>query len=407
MAIKYTAALLVLLASPLLAGPPRLVREIDLNRTVAALPDFAPFAILAFSPDENWLAVAVGAGQVEHSKADRNADLGPSESLLLVPLNGTARKPVQISLGLRPAGNPAWSPDSATVLVEGFENGPLFPRGDGIAKLWDLRGDELLRRRGQGLTVSTSLDLGKIGDGPIGGIFGYLDSTHLLARRMPAKKMPPAFETIDLQGQVVDTWTVPNHWAVADISPERGLLAILNEQATKTLVVDHQSKNVILTRDNPSGHRSGYNIAEGGRWQFFTESGKTLCSVGSSATDEPRFDTTTVCWDVDSGTKIAEFDGFPGGDPAAASSHGSRLVLTHNIAFPHKKGAIVFPDDKRGAIVFPGGKRVVWDFRTGREIADWEVPEIATSSHGDVAISSSGRYVAETAGSLVRIYELP
>ena len=90
-------------------------------------------------------------------------------------------------------------------------------------------------------------------EGPPGGIFGFLDSKHLLALRTPAKGMPTAFETLDLQGQVVDTWTVPKHWTVADISPERGLLAILTDQATKTLVVDHTSKKVILARDNPPG----------------------------------------------------------------------------------------------------------------------------------------------------------
>lgn len=174
------------------------------------------------------------------------------------------------------------------------------------------------------------------------------------------------------------------------------------EGASKTLVVDHASKKVILTRDNPSGSPAfGYPgfAYQGGAWQFFTESGRTLCSVGSVGTGNAELDTTTECWDVDSGRKIAKFDGFPGGAPAAASSHGSRLVLTHDIAFPKRDTALVFPR----------GERVVWDFRSGAEIAAWEVPQIAHSSHiqDHVAISSSGRYVAETAGALLRIYALP
>jgi hypothetical protein len=390
--MKYTAAMIVLLAAPLVsAPPPRLVREIDLKRIVPAIPDFAPFASFAFSPDENWLAVAVGATQVEHRKSNRNIDLGPSQTLLLVPLNGTVGQQVQISPGLRPIGNPAWSPDSATVLVEGFANNSSFPPADAIAKLWNLRGDELLRRPAPGLSM------GKTFDGPIGGIFGFLDSKHLLARRIPAKGVPDAFETIDLAGQVVDTWTVPKHWEVADISPERGLLAILTDQASKTLVVDHQSKKVILTKANPFGLQGYANASMHGRWQYFTESGKTLCSVGSVATGDPGLDVPTECWDVDGGRKIAQFHRFLGGAPAAASSHGSRLVLTHDIAFPHRSAGVVFP----------GGERVVWDFRSGSEIAAWEAPQISTSSIDHVAISSSGRYVAETAGTLLRIYELP
>ena len=109
--------------------------------------------------------------------------------------------------------------------------------------------------------------------------------------------------------------------------------------------------------------------------------------------------TITECWRRrTSGRKIAQFDGFRGGAPAAASSYGSRLVLTRDIAFP-----------RRGdALVFPRAKRVVWDFRSG-EIAAWEVPQIAYVSNilDHVAISSSGRYVAETVGDLLRIYALP
>ena len=47
--MKYSAAIIVLLAAPLMsAPPPRLVREIDLNQTFQAGPDFEPFAPLLF-----------------------------------------------------------------------------------------------------------------------------------------------------------------------------------------------------------------------------------------------------------------------------------------------------------------------------------------------------------------------
>ena len=47
--MKYTAAMIVLLASPLVsAPPPKLVREIDLNQTVPARPDFDAFRNLCF-----------------------------------------------------------------------------------------------------------------------------------------------------------------------------------------------------------------------------------------------------------------------------------------------------------------------------------------------------------------------
>jgi hypothetical protein len=379
--MTHTAALIVLLAAPLVsAPPPKLIREIDLNQIILARHGFTPSATFAFSPDENWVAVAVGTHPLDRRNPHQNVDQG-SESLLLVRLNGTADQTVQIQPGLRPVGSPVWSPNSAAILVQGFaHNTNKYTAG--IVKLWDLKGDELLHLDGPGFSE----------DQPVGGIFGFLDPEHLLARRIPAKGAPAAFETVNLQGQVVDTWTVPKHWTVVDISPDRGLLAVLPKQAPKTLIVDATSKKVVLAKDNPHGYL-GY---EGGAWQYFTEGGKTLCSVGSVGTGNPQFDTATECWDVDSGKKIAQFEGFPGGAPAAASPQGSRLVLTRDLAFP-----------RRGVgLVYPLGERVAWDFRSGIEIAAWDAPQIvwtnASHIYDSVAMSSS-----DSVGALFRIYELP
>jgi len=382
--MKYTALMIVLLAAPLVsAPPPKLVREIDLNQIVPPRPGFTPSAALAFSPDENWVAVAVGT----HLKDRRhqNVDQG-SDSLLLVRLNGTADQTVQIHPGLNPVGSPVWSPNSGAVLVQGFADN-RDPYTDGIVKLWDLKGDELLHLDGPGFSEGQ----------PVGGIFGFLDPEHMLARRIPITGTPAAFETINLKGKVVDTWTVPKHWRVVDISPDRGILAVLSERATKTLIVDSTSKKVVLAKDNPHGYLGD----DGGSWQYFTEGGKTLCSVGSVGRGNPQFDTATECWDVDSGKKIAQLEGFPGGAPAAASPQGSLLVLTRDVAF-RRKGV---------ALVYPHAERVVWDFRSGVEIAAWDAPQIvwtnASYIYDSVAMSSSGRYVAETTGILFRIYELP
>ncbi len=384
--MKYTAGMIVLLAARLVsAPPPKLIREIDLNQIIPARPGLTHSPAFAFSPDENWVAIAVGTHLMDGRNPHQNLDQG-SERLLLVRVNGTADQTVQIHPGLRPVGSPAWSPNSVAVLVQGFAHN-RNPYTDGIVKLWDLKGDELLHRDGPGFSE----------DRPVGGIFGFLDPEHLLSRRIPAKGTPAAFETINLQGQVVHTWTVPKHWTVVDISPDRGLLAVLAEHGSKTLIVDSTSKKVVLAKDNPHS----YLGSDGGSWQYFTEGGKTLCSVGSVGTGNPQFDTATECWDVDSGKKIAQFEGFPGGAPAAASAQGSRLVLTRDVAFP-RKGV---------ALVYPLGERVAWDFRSGVEIAAWEAPQVVSTSashiYDSVAMSSSGRYVAETVGALVRIYELP
>ena len=381
--MKLIAAITVLLAAQLVAAPPpKLVREIDLNQIIPGRPGYLPFPYFAFSPDEKWLAVTFGALPTDPRKRLPNGRQVGTYTLLLMPVNGPADQQVQIDPGLRPLANPGWSPSSDTFFVPGLAANARNSRTDGIVKVWNLRGEELFRR--------TLLDIG-----PPGGIFGFLDPEHLLVRGGSTRKRHE-FEILDLHGKVVDTWTVPKHWRVVDISPDRHLLAVLSdEQAAQTLVVDYPSKQVVLAKDNPYD----FLLASGGSGEYFTEDGRTLCSVGSVG--DPQFDTVTECWDVDSGKRIAKFDGFLGGAPAAASSHGSRLVLTNNAVLPKRSAALVYFH----------AERVVWDFRAGTEFAAWDTPQTVVPNpshiHDSVVISSTGRYVAETVGALLRIYEIP
>ena len=262
-------------------------------------------------------------------------------------------------------------------------------------KVWNLRGEELLHRDDFWMNKAAP-----------GGIYGFVDSEHLLVRG-DSKKKPQEFAILDLHGQVVDRWTAPKQWTLVDISPDRHLLAVLSEHSLKTLVVDYPTKKIVLTKDNPRSFGDSGGGSSGGPWQFFAEGGRTLCSVGSVAPVPTPNDTQTLCWDVDSGQKIAQFDGFPGGAPAAASSHGSRLVLTGSASFAGKKVQ---------AITATSGQRVVWDFRSGSAVAAWGMSQAFWLSAsrgpgipepGPVAISSSGHYVAEANGVLLRIYELP
>jgi hypothetical protein len=368
---RFASALMALLAAQLVGGPPpKLIREIDLNQISPGSPGFR-YVTLSFSPDENWIAI-VGMNQLLWPLRPLHVGQLGSGSILLVPVNGPADHRVHIDPGLYAADSVGWSPTSDAFFAQG-----LAPRGGnsaGMAKLWNLRGDEILHRESPAT----------LPDRPIGGIFGFLDAEHLLVRAMPAKRTQAAFETIDLHGKVVHTWKVPKHWRVVDVSPDRNLLAIRSdEQSAKTLVVDYPSKKTILTKDNPYGTESEDISA------YFTEGGKTLCSVDGSITPE-----VTECCEVDSGKKIAKFDGFAGGAPAAASSHGSRLVLTHGTSLPLARG-------------YFGVQRVVWDFRAGTEVASWEPFKLPMLLVSAIAISSTGRYVAEVVDEQLRIYELP
>jgi hypothetical protein len=398
---RFTAALIALLAARLMgAPPPQLIREIDLNQIVPVRPGYMPITTYAFSPDEKWLAITLAVRPVDPRDLQRNSGQPGSDRVLLVPVSGPAELRMQIDPGLSPLGNPGWSPNSDAFFVRGFAENPGNPLKDGILKLWNLQGAELLNRDGPGgslLNIYAHLVLyglqpqAAVLGAYMGGVFGFLDPDHLLAHRLPAKGTPAALETVDLHGQVVDTWTVPKDWTIVDISPDGRRLAVVPE--FKTLVVDYPSMKVVLKKD------SQYTGAS------FTEGGRTLCSVGSATIGPDPLATYTQCWDVDTGKKIAQFGDFLGGAPAAASSHGSRLVLTHTALLPKRTTALVYFQ----------AERVVWDFRSGTEVAAWIAPQTSPlgSMHGiryypaPVAISSNGRYVAEAEGALLRIYELP
>jgi len=374
------AAAMTFLVAIQLAGappPPKVIREIRLSQIIPGRPEFAS-AALSFSPDENWIAM-VGTYQFDGRRQPLHVGPSGSASVFLVPRNGPVDQRIEIDPGLYPTEGAGWSPHSDSFFVQGLASNPRGTNAGWIAKLWNLRGEELSHHDGR-------------------AIFGFLDAEHLLARGIPAKTTNGAFETIDLNGQVVDTWAAPEHWMVVDISSDRHLLAVLpDDQATQTLVVDYPSKKVVLTQDNPYQDLSksrGNQTRE-----FFAEGGRTLCSVGSALISESKFDLATECWDVDSGKRIAKFDGFRGGTPAAASSRGSRIVLTHY--------TMVRATERPPVNV--GVDYVVWDYRSGTQVAAWKAPTRTTiAQHAPfVAISSTGRYLAEIVGDVLRIYELP
>ena len=216
------------------------------------------------------------------------------------------------------------------------------------------------------------------------------------------KQMPVQLETLDLAGRVLDEWSHQRNWVIEATNPERHLV-IVNEEIdreppenTRTFVIDYQTKKVV--RDWPR---------EGGPFgkSYFAESGKTLCSADVNGRDS-RW---TQCFDIDSGTKIAEYTGFKGGEPADITTHASRIVLSHidlirgiNEEFDKD----LYKD------------RVIWDFRATKEVAEW-VPAMQISESyfngavkkvtawGPFAISATGRYLAEGTNGILRIYEVP
>ena len=235
---------------------------------------------------------------------------------------------------------------------------------------------------------------------PAGWIAGFLDPRYLLARSLPGRRKPTGFIALDLHGCIADMWTLPQRWIVEGLNPDRDLLAVSSGDRRKTVIIEYPSKKIVQTRINPTWiTRDNFRVPPDTRI-LFTESGKTLCSVVSSLVEH---DTEAQCSDVDTGATIAKFRRFLGGAPAVGSAHGSRLVLTQVSRFP-----------KAGVDVY--GDRVVWDFRSGAEVAEWkttgQISEFLNSATSEIAqpapiaISATGRYVAEGSNGVLRIYKV-
>jgi hypothetical protein len=199
--------------------------------------------------------------------------------------------------------------------------------------------------------------------------------------------------------QPVARWEVPEEWAIADISPDRGLLSVSQRvqlptrTAVENLIVDPLSRKVL--------QRWFGDSAPGGE---FADSGKAICS-GSDVEAAKREPAT--CWEVDSGKKIGEAPTINGGDPMASALHASRVV-----ASDYRRRKVPLSSD----IVEVFKRRVVWDFRSGKELVSWR-PEFQSWDYQleldpqkplkhvhepfRFAISPDGQYVVEGGNAFV------
>jgi hypothetical protein len=176
---------------------------------------------------------------------------------------------VQVDPGiLLGEGSFAWSPKSDALVVQGMVNGG--------AQLYDVRGSQLWKREQPGKQVLLEP-----------WIVGFIDPGHLLAHHVPAKGEPDGFETLDLQGQVVDTWTASKQRRGGSINSDRHLLAVFSDFAqSELLIIDYPSKKVMRIQSDPTwlyrdGARSALATA------YFAENGKTICTVGKRR--KPRY----------------------------------------------------------------------------------------------------------------------
>jgi hypothetical protein len=146
---------------------------------------------------------------------------------------------------------------------------------------------------------------------------------------------------------------------------------LLDSEGSKTLIVDYATGKVVqsvknqnqTTTTGSSGPCNGDSICRLNTFAapqvYFAENGKSLCE----AARVDAFKNHPVCRDVDTGKTIAEFRSVDGGAPASASTRGSRMVLSKYF-----------------------GKSVVWDFRSGTEVAAWGPSTRQTAWLGPICV---------------------
>lgn len=172
---------------------------------------------------------------------------------------------------------------------------------------------------------------------------------------------PAHLRIYDTDCQEQDSWEVPASWLIGDASPDRGLLLISEIVAgspwTAQMIVDPFEKKVL--------HRWSAQDAPRGR---FADQGKSICG--------------SVCWDVDTGEKVAP-------------NHSIRVVMDD------------YKPSLFSAFAEIAARRRVWDFRSGKEVVSWKLNFITYSTRFDLdgfyrdrrpipcAISPTGEHIVE------------
>jgi hypothetical protein len=358
--------------------PPRLLNLYRLDSGLPPLPrGFYRTRLFAFSPDEEWIAVVEGSLARQVSAPVR----APESRLLLLPVHPSGDQAVQINqvqssqVQIGPGMPEAlyWSPDSRSVAVQAIPaTRSHFNAGTFVTKVYNLRGELLWTGP------------------PSGRIMGFVEPGRLLAEHAFGKA---GFDTIDMRTSAVTAWPASRHWRFGAINPDRHLVAMFPDtERTKTLIVDYATGKVLRSIKNQLW-LDPFRGLEGAPSVYFAEHGKAVCFAARDFFNRSRFDDYPICQDVDTGRTIAELKTAGAGAPADASSGGTRMILTRLNYFP-SSGYMTY------------GGNVVWDFRSGAEIAAWKPQDLA-GALPTVAMSSSGKYVALGSGDELQIFDLP
>ena len=385
MTARLIAAVILLPCAVFFAADhsPHAIMEINLKDHVKRVERFPALSRdmiteISFSPDESKIAVMMGLYPTEPESTRHVSDYA---SYLLVSPVSTSNKEVK---QLAPALNfYPQETDESRILWS--------PKGDFLV----VRGTILRIEDGRTCTINPEPGIG-------GPIDGFVDENHVIAfslrldykvNGMRSAGPLTKLYTIAMDCSVVGSWGVDQSWVLVDTSPNRGLVALRSGAAggkyNEVLVVEAATKTII--------QRWPKNVMQGSLLRF-AEDGKTLCA----GVLVQREHSALGCWDVKTGELIAEHPKLDGGGPFWVASSGTRVVASD---FRYVRGINEDFDGRR----YKG--RVLWDFRTGKDLFSW-MPDRQTvidpfhkQREGPyaIAISPSGKYIAEAGDGVVRI----
>jgi hypothetical protein len=205
MNVLRTMSIVLMAAALQAAAPkPKLVRAIDLNAIIHESEALAPSTHsvqgLAFSPDNKWIAVAIGC----HYRPGTSAPREFAGHAIVIPTEGAAR-PLQVDPGVWVTQNALiWAPDSSAIVIS---------TGD-VPKWYAIPGGDLWK-------------LGKP-DPRLSMVLGFVSENLGVAYagqeerfRAQQEHAPRVLYFFDFSGRIVDEWRAPPLWWFAAVRDRR------------------------------------------------------------------------------------------------------------------------------------------------------------------------------------------
>ncbi|MGD0773133.1 MAG: WD40 repeat domain-containing protein [Candidatus Solibacter sp.] len=199
---------------------------------------------------------------------------------------------------------------------------------------------------------------------------------------------------------LLDSWKTAGDTRVRDTSPDMDLIATLSPSVDGSSTIELVSGTREVIQRWSRNAEETLSASMGGL--HFADRGRMLCS-GYGSSKQPYRGANVGCWDTQSGAITARNTNVTvwGGDSIRSSCGGLLAITDYDITI--RTGRLWHVLDMGGETVTPR-RRVIWDARTGKEIASWTRPTI--KPYSAVALSQNGKYYAEGDSGSLSVYSL-